>query len=91
MGFVDGCESGTAGVIENPEGWACRNDKGDDADGLNDSRGSQEDDTELGRWGWCVIQQGKQPLQLGTALPHPLQVAGLADCVHCYKLFFLHT
>ena len=32
--------------------------------------------------GWHMIQQGKQPGQLGTAFPHPLQVVGLAELVH---------
>lgn len=51
VGFVDGHESGTGGVVENPEGWGSRNDEGDGIDGANDSRGPQEDDAKLARWG----------------------------------------
>ena len=51
MGLADGHESSTAGVIENPEGWAGRNDERDGADGANDSRGPREDDAELITWG----------------------------------------
>lgn len=53
VGFVDGSERGATEGVADPEEGASGNDEGDGTDGVNDSMGIQEDDTELSeliRW-----------------------------------------